>query len=414
MAMQSGAMAVPEKIPVQWYNQPPHHHQVDEREVFMMWLRGEFAAANAIIDALCHHLRAVAVLLGRGCCLCAAAGRLEAAAESGGVRGRCEDGGSRIEEFRRGGRGQTGGLEGQNFGAEMNGKDLNNGFKSNLKVTDKLDEGDNKAKVEEKEEKEVMGLDEKSEENGTETTPTSTQEVVAHADVEADNTGSCSADGSGLLEKLTLEVSPKSFVATEICDRKPVIAFTLLVNIAEGLKLYEDLFDGSEILKLNNLVNDLRAAGKRGQLQGQTFVALKRPMIGHGFTDASLQDEGASGTSRDSFFIAGAHLIEVGNFHRKQPGIAIGRLCEKCDGKCVICDSYVRPCTLVRVCDECNYGSFQGRCVICGGVGVSDAYYCKECNQQEKDRDGCPKIINLGSAKTDMFYERKKYGFKKR
>ncbi|GFQ07302.1 phd finger-like domain-containing protein 5b [Phtheirospermum japonicum] len=27
---------------------------------------------------------------------------------------------------------------------------------------------------------------------------------------------------------------------------------------------------------------------------------------------------------------------------RNQPGIAIGRLCEKCDGKCVICDSYVR------------------------------------------------------------------------
>ena len=26
----------------------------------------------------------------------------------------------------------------------------------------------------------------------------------------------------------------------------------------------------------------------------------------------------------------------------------------------------------------------------------------------------CPKIINLGSAKTDLFYERKKYGFKKR
>ncbi|CAH2060090.1 unnamed protein product [Thlaspi arvense] len=93
---------------------------------------------------------------------------------------------------------------------------------------------------------------------------------------------------------------------------------------------------------------------------------------------------------------------------RKQPGIAIGRLCEKCDGKCVICDSYVRPCTLVRICDECNYGSFQGRCVICGGVGISDAYYCKECTQQEKDRDGCPKIVNLGSAKTDLFYERKK------
>ena len=92
---------------------------------------------------------------------------------------------------------------------------------------------------------------------------------------------------------------------------------------------------------------------------------------------------------------------------------AIGRLCEKCesravvlsivsrnervahvisisvicvgDGKCVICDSYVRPCTLVRICDECNYGSYQGRCTICGGPGVSDAYYCKECTIMEKD-----------------------------
>jgi PHD finger-like domain-containing protein 5A len=81
---------------------------------------------------------------------------------------------------------------------------------------------------------------------------------------------------------------------------------------------------------------------------------------------------------------------------RKQAGIAIGRLCEKCDGKCVICDSYVMPQTLVRICDECNYGSNAGRCVICGGPGISDAYYCKECTVQEKDRDGCPKIVNLG------------------
>ena len=46
-------------------------------------------------------------------------------------------------------------------------------------------------------------------------------------------------------------------------------------------------------------------------------------------------------------------------FCRKQAGVAIGRLCDKCDGRCVICDSYVRPSTLVRICDECNYGSFQ-------------------------------------------------------
>ncbi|KAK9844284.1 hypothetical protein WJX74_000425 [Apatococcus lobatus] len=91
---------------------------------------------------------------------------------------------------------------------------------------------------------------------------------------------------------------------------------------------------------------------------------------------------------------------------RKQPGIAIGRLCDKCDGKCVVCDSYVRPCTLVRICDECNYGSYAGRCVICGGVGISDAYYCKECTQQEKDRDGCPKIAhNYCNTLVDELHE---------
>ena len=43
---------------------------------------------------------------------------------------------------------------------------------------------------------------------------------------------------------------------------------------------------------------------------------------------------------------------------------------------------------MVRICDECNYGSYEGRCVICGGMGISDAFYCKECTVLEKDRDG--------------------------
>ena len=58
-----------------------------------------------------------------------------------------------------------------------------------------------------------------------------------------------------------------------------------------------------------------------------------------------------------------------------------------------MCDSYVRPATLVRICDECNYGSYAGRCVICGGIGVSDAYYCKECTIQEKDVSAAPTYL---------------------
>lgn len=92
---------------------------------------------------------------------------------------------------------------------------------------------------------------------------------------------------------------------------------------------------------------------------------------------------------------------------RKLPGIAIGRLCEKDDGKCPICDSYVRPATLVRICEECNFGSSGGKCIICGGQGVSDAYYCAECTRLEKDRDGCPKVVNIGTSRTDLAYLRK-------
>ena len=75
------------------------------------------------------------------------------------------------------------------------------------------------------------------------------------------------------------------------------------------------------------------------------------------------------------------------------------------DGKCVICDSYVRPCTLVRICDECNYGSYQGRCVICGGPGVSDAYYCKECTVQEKDVSAFFFLIQTALFIRDVLYQ---------
>ena len=96
---------------------------------------------------------------------------------------------------------------------------------------------------------------------------------------------------------------------------------------------------------------------------------------------------------------------------RKQPGIGIGRVCETCDGRCVICDSHVRLTTLVRICDECNFGSGKDKCIVCNAPAVADAYYCKECVMLEKDRDGCPKIINLGSSRGDYFYEKKKSNF---
>lgn len=92
---------------------------------------------------------------------------------------------------------------------------------------------------------------------------------------------------------------------------------------------------------------------------------------------------------------------------RKSPGVSIGRLCTSCDGKCPVCDSYVRPQEIVKICDECSFGNYANKCIICGGEGISDASYCFECVRLEKSRDGCPKIINLGSSRTDLFYTKK-------
>lgn len=94
---------------------------------------------------------------------------------------------------------------------------------------------------------------------------------------------------------------------------------------------------------------------------------------------------------------------------RKLPGVSVGRLCEYCDGRCPVCDSYVRPFTKVHICDECNFGRNNNRCIICGASGFSDAYYCKQCTLLEKDREGCPRVVNMGSARLDALFEKKKY-----
>ncbi|CAL9110608.1 unnamed protein product [Musa textilis] len=103
---------------------------------------------------------------------------------------------------------------------------------------------------------------------------------------------------------------PKEFLAKEISDG-------MMVNVVEGLKLYEDLLDSSEISRLVSLANEMKAAGHRGELPGkltnypglafwQTLVLLKRPMKGHGremiqcgipIADGPAEDKNTSPTS---------------------------------------------------------------------------------------------------------------------
>ena len=82
---------------------------------------------------------------------------------------------------------------------------------------------------------------------------------------------------------------------------------------------------------------------------------------------------------------------------RKLAGSSIGKLCLNCEDRCVNCDSFVKQQRQVRICDECAFGSVGSKCLICGGVAAAGvaAFYCKECVMLEKDRDGCPRILNL-------------------
>lgn len=108
----------------------------------------------------------------------------------------------------------------------------------------------------------------------------------------------------------------------------------------------------------------------------------------------------------------------------KQPGTSFAQVCPLCDGRCPICDSYVKPTARVRTCQDC---SLFDKCILCnaklasggginnggvtssstGGLPGSAVYYCLECVLQEKDREGCPRILNVGGLKADMVFNKK-------
>ncbi|RLV95736.1 Pre-mRNA-splicing factor RDS3 [Spathaspora sp. JA1] len=98
----------------------------------------------------------------------------------------------------------------------------------------------------------------------------------------------------------------------------------------------------------------------------------------------------------------------------KQPGKSLGLVCSQCDGKCPICDSFVKPSAKVYICHDCSLGHLYNKCILCSNylgdnceLGVP-ANYCLECVRQEKHREGCPRIVNIGSSKSDMIFQKKK------
>ncbi|KAA3453303.1 2OG-FeII_Oxy_2 domain-containing protein [Gossypium australe] len=262
-----------------------HHHRnwfPDERDGFIYWLRGEFAAANAMIDSLCHHLREVgevgeyeaviACIQQRRChwnpvlhmqqyfSIAEVSYALQQVAWRCRQR-HCDHGKVGGKDFKRSGFGFKGhrvevAKEIQNSVVDTNGNSTVTAVSErNERGSEKYEElklGDELGKVEDK---------------GS----VVTEEHDSHP---AQNRN----------ENQTLALHPKTFVGNEMFDGN-------MVNVVDGLKLYEKLFDEKEVSDLVSL----------------TYVASKKPMKGHGremiqlglpIADAPLDDETAARTSK--------------------------------------------------------------------------------------------------------------------
>ncbi|KAM0916225.1 hypothetical protein ACQ4PT_010311 [Festuca glaucescens] len=54
-----------------------------------------------------------------------------------------------------------------------------------------------------------------------------------------------------------------------------------MVNVVKGLKIYEDVFTTSELVKVADFINGIRQAGRNGQLSGETFIFFNKQIKGN-------------------------------------------------------------------------------------------------------------------------------------
>ncbi|KAK7319156.1 hypothetical protein RJT34_03874 [Clitoria ternatea] len=330
-----------------------HHYRqqwfVDERDGLIGWLRSEFAAANAIIDSLCHHLRVVGdpgeydmvigaiqqrrfnwnqvLLMQQYFSVAEVAYALQQVAWRRQQRypDPVKVG---AKEFRKSGSGYRhaqrfeAAKEGYNYSSvESYSHDANAavyvGTDKGGQLTDKSEEYKSGGKVEKVGDKGLTSAEEKKDaitkhqiDDNLKSTGSS-QGSLSYPESEAvavnngcisDSKGNDSHSAQNEHQSPSFSTIAKTFISNEMLDGK-------MVNVVDGLKLYEDLFDGTEVSRLVSLVNDLRVSGKKGQLQGShAYVVLRRPMKGHGremiqlgvpIADTPADGENMTGSPKD-------------------------------------------------------------------------------------------------------------------
>ncbi|KAI3449591.1 hypothetical protein Pfo_006256 [Paulownia fortunei] len=235
------------------------------KDAIIAWFRGEFAAANAIIDALCSHLT-----------------QLE-----DGAAAAYESAFAAIHRRRLN---WIPILQMQKYYSiadvtlELNKVAEEKKRAENdvdVKKIEEVANGGCTVAINDKEKHKEMNLESsvESNENGggevvdddftSEITDTGSQEVQPFSE----NVDICSNHEQCEARRVGIKMT-KGFVAKE-----PVKGH--MVNVVRGLKLYEGIFTDVELSKLNDFVNELRVAGQNGELSGETFILYNQQTKGN-------------------------------------------------------------------------------------------------------------------------------------
>ncbi|XP_065861197.1 RNA demethylase ALKBH10B-like isoform X2 [Euphorbia lathyris] len=238
------------------------------KDAVLSWFRGEFAAANAIIDALCTHLVQL----------------------SDGARSDYEPVFAAIHRRRLN---WIPVLQMQKYHPiadvalelrRVTDRKLDEKQALEIEMENEVAEHEVSFDVNEKVEDQMPECQETHENDGVH----DGGEVVEEED----------SPDSDITDSGSQEVQPSSediniCLTHEDCDARPgqiklAKGFSAkehvkghMVNVVKGLKIHEDVFTESELAKLTDFVNELRVAGQNGELEGETYILFNKQVKGN-------------------------------------------------------------------------------------------------------------------------------------
>ncbi|XP_071719246.1 RNA demethylase ALKBH10B-like [Rutidosis leptorrhynchoides] len=249
------------------------------KDAIISWFRGEFAAANAIIDALCGHLSQ------------SENGKCEYESVFGAIHQR------RMNWIPI--------LQMQKYYSIADVTlELQKVVDQKMRLVDakkieeivvSLPENENYSEnLIQDVDAEVVDVDDSP---NSEITDSGSQEVQ----LSAENNETCSNEEIDWETRRAQIKLTKGFVAKESVKGH-------MVNVVRGLKLYEDILNDTELVTLTDYVNELRIAGQNGELSDETFIkynqqskAIKREVIQFGVPIFGQIKDDASTKSQDGY-----------------------------------------------------------------------------------------------------------------